>query len=953
MAILHIKNFGGEFPRVPARQLAAEAAQVNENLLATSSDFRPVLKSSVVTAAANNAVTLYRTQLDANGNPLSDLTQGWITSAGDYNHVRGQINGTNTERTYLSDNTGATPARVVSNNGTNFQLGIPAPGSNSGRADTWSKPEVILLKANQFTYAQANAWLKSTLVPAVHDLVINNLSEDQITSRWVCPTGSLFPSPTAPTSVAGATVPLDMLWQKYPKMVDSPTKLGSQRGVVEPWNMMIRVNSMYTVLDGKNLPVDGFANPQLGATPSRTDGSFGALDSSELTSGNPIWVGLHAFPLWGVLNKNALKTALQAIPSPDGYQDFLWASDAKAQAMCDKLYDLISPSTSAVLSKRKELDNAIHSFGVAAIKSIQHSGDKPVSTVTDYDAKLAGWKKIHADAVTAMLDAQTLASKISTSIEKMYVDAKTNLMDAISTLFGGTRLEKTEDFDDGLVAVTAPVTDTRFYVTTFVSASGEESAPSAVSMRVDVESNDLVVVRPPKIIPSDRNITKWRIYRTNTGTQAAAFQFVAERALGASTVLAPQSTPGIGSANANFVGFETTHKWRDFVANYMILSNRGILTSSVEDYINTSKYIELLRIGDAATQRDERAGKTYSITKRWNGDAWVMGKVPDVSPYVGQQAFIDGKYGSSLGEVCPTITWSTPPDNIRGFVNMPNGVLAGYFGNFVTFCEPYMPYAWPVEYQIPTEYPIVGLCAFGQSLIVGTSGNPYIISGADSASMSAQKMDSPQSCVSRRSMVAAMGGVLYASPDGYCFANQGGVEVITTGMFSNEDWAKLTPSSIFALVHDSVLYFWYSGNGGGCYGLDFTSRKLTRHDIKATAVFDDVVTDYSYATYMGKVVKLLSPSGGRATGTWKSGKASLTQQAALAWIKVMGDFEAGPVTVNWYGDGILRRTATFSSIEPQRLPPGRYLEHEVEVISPSRVTSVLLAGSTDELKAIQ
>ena len=100
-------------------------------------------------------------------------------------------------------------------------------------------------------------------------------------------------------------------------------------------------------------------------------------------------------------------------------------------------------------------------------------------------------------------------------------------------------------------------------------------------------------------------------------------------------------------------------------------------------------------------------------------------------------------------------------------------------------------------------------------------------------------------------------------------------------------------------------------------------------------------------------------------GTYKTGKITLPAQAPFAWIKVMSDFADGPVTVNWYADGVRNPniavrgysgiiptySAIFTSTKPQRLPPGRYLEHELEVVSKSRVTSVVIAGNTQELQS--
>lgn len=98
---------------------------------------------------------------------------------------------------------------------------------------------------------------------------------------------------------------------------------------------------------------------------------------------------------------------------------------------------------------------------------------------------------------------------------------------------------------------------------------------------------------------------------------------------------------------------------------------------------------------------------------------------------------------------------------------------------------------------------------------------------------------------------------------------------------------------------------------------------------------------------------IVSVFGGtdRRTGEWKTPLITMPAQAGLSWVKVYGQQSpAAPAVVRWWGDGVLRHTATFQNTEPQRLPPGRWLEHEVEIESTARITRVSLAGSTQELQ---
>jgi hypothetical protein len=295
------------------------------------------------------------------------------------------------------------------------------------------------------------------------------------------------------------------------------------------------------------------------------------------------------------------------------------------------------------------------------------------------------------------------------------------------------------------------------------------------------------------------------------------------------------------------------------------------------------------------------------------------------------------------------VTGSNP--YLRGLVGMPNGIMAGFFDNTVAFCEPYVPYAWPIEYQMSTEFPIVGLGVFGQTLFVGTTGNPYFINGADSASMSAQKVDSNQSCVSKKSIVSVQGGVLFVSPDGLCAADANGITVVSAGIYTREDWQKLNPSSMFAAEHESIYYLFYDNGTKGCLTFDLASKKLGRIDLQADAVFVERMFDTLYLA-LGTSIKAVFGATTRRTGRWKSKLITLPAHAPFAWLQVFGDQSPSvPVTVHWYAEGVWRYTATVTGVAPVRLPAGRWVEHEIEIETKARVTSLTLAGSTQELQA--
>lgn len=323
-----------------------------------------------------------------------------------------------------------------------------------------------------------------------------------------------------------------------------------------------------------------------------------------------------------------------------------------------------------------------------------------------------------------------------------------------------------------------------------------------------------------------------------------------------------------------------------------------------------------------------------------------------------QAGYTDALKASELQELLPTTTWAMPPTNVigvtthylAGLTGMANGVMAGFMDNTVCFCEPYVADAWPVQYQLTVKAPIVGMAAFGQALFVGTQGAPYLINGADSASMNLQELPGNQACVSARSMVAVENGVLYASPDGICLGGAGGVKVVTQALFTREDWQALAPSGIIAALHDGCYYFVASG-GTACYALDFAAEKLTQVALSGavTALYADRATDTLFALIGANVMALVAGATRRA-GLYRTGLLRLDRPEPMAWLQADSDYSAS-VTVRWYGDGALRHTATLTSISPVRLPSGRYQEHEIEIESAARITSVTLAGNTQELQS--
>jgi hypothetical protein len=320
---------------------------------------------------------------------------------------------------------------------------------------------------------------------------------------------------------------------------------------------------------------------------------------------------------------------------------------------------------------------------------------------------------------------------------------------------------------------------------------------------------------------------------------------------------------------------------------------------------------------------------------------------------IGTLTITDDQKAAELQEPCPSLLWDEPPADLQGLVGGANGVMAGFRGNEFCPCIPYTPYAFPSTLRITTEWPIVGLGASGQTYFVGTRGRPYLITGADSQSLSATKLEDEQACVAKRSIVAMGGGFVYASPDGLCFASASGVRVLTTAHFDREAWQALVPSSIKAAENEGCYVFTYdTGSATGTYSLDFATGKLVKLTTVGTAFFRDAITDRLYVA-SGLAISAMFASATKRTAAWKTRVVELPDHQSFAWLQVQSNFEGGgTVAVILTKDGVTFYSPTISSREPVRVPAGIGLEWELEVQSACRITSVTLASTTDELKAL-
>jgi hypothetical protein len=962
MAVIKLETFGGEVPMLQDRSIPAGSARIAQNLYPRTEDFIPLTDDrSIATTVPSGSISIYKLAHTSTGGDTSE-DGGWLWQASTFlNYARGQVDDDFTERTYISYESGLTQPYAQNALNDSRPLGIAAPTV---------APAVSISAVYQFSVDDAMAAIplvKTQIADAMKSAFVVHADFGNAIP-YVTPTSTTIGWLAHGTAVSVGVLPSTngYQWNLCVPMVGGavnpgfaylldPAFSGGQivTGGVTYYAVPIRL--MAPVY----LPYGATMSTALAALKRPDKNSGGTYDdlflSAEITSivaaSNAYW-GWDAGSLGGpaktaydaaMVATKAVQLAIDNSAAPPvvvttAYTSakstfygatyagagaslktilaweatWFWDTDgAGAAAATHSRYWWPGQETTCFSNLTTDIDSCITTTNGVVFDAIKFRGLVRTDFLILINQANAVQKAIYMGEIEAALDESMAGFITFFSVANMKAlgvgpasdDAKKQaVLTAISD--ANTALIKLQALDEELfrqretaaenaynlgpaarisAAAVTIITDSRYYVYTYLTDWGWESAPSPVSQLVEPDQNDKVWITCT-LPPGGDHVLGVRLYRSVSGSSSSAFQLVYN----------------LYGSTANVV---TT-------------------TSGAFDYLDI-----IHTTGGFVAYED--------------------------APPPALNAAI-------LGEVCPTITWLTPPTlkkngataYLQGMTSGANGVMGGFIDNMVAFCEPYVPYAWPVEYQLTTKYTITGMGAFGQTFFIGTRANPYLASGSDSASMSLIEMPNPQACIAPRTIASTETGVLYVSPDGICMCDLSGVRVLTGALFTKKQWEAVygaTPATtMFAAVHDGVYYLSYTG---GMYALDFVSGKLVEvTGTTPTAFHSDKITDTLYCV-VGTAIKAMFGASTKRTAVYKTGVITLPKQEPIAWLQVFSDF-ASTVTVKWYGDGVLRQTHTPTTTAPLRLPAGRYLEHQIEITSAATITSVVFAGSTQELQSV-
>ena len=310
----------------------------------------------------------------------------------------------------------------------------------------------------------------------------------------------------------------------------------------------------------------------------------------------------------------------------------------------------------------------------------------------------------------------------------------------------------------------------RLYCYTFFSQDGEESGPAPAS--------DIV-----------------------TGKVDGTWAIGAVTAMGA-------FPPNSGTVTGAYSSPDTT--FTDTVDHFLRVGDQVTISSTamLVTAIPTSKTFKVAMDYSAATAWARLANwNTSGMKRRLYRSAGTTATYQLVNDDVGTTYSDTLTDAQILGDELISDGWKPPPVGLSCVAVLPNGAMVGISGTLVCFSEPYQPHAWLDSYQYGMAHIGIGLAAFGTTVVIGTSGVPYVADGVEPANVTLQDVASVWPCLSKRAMVSVGDGVMYATLHGLAYIGQGGPKIWTQPEFyTREEWQLLDPSSMICAVAEGKVF---------------------------------------------------------------------------------------------------------------------------------------------------
>ena len=372
------------------------------------------------------------------------------------------------------------------------------------------------------------------------------------------------------------------------------------------------------------------------------------------------------------------------------------------------------------------------------------------------------------------------------------------------------------------------------------------------------------------------------------------------------------------------------------MANPMSVSS--ITSTQIATLTFNTESLSTYNLGTGAFRRIYRTAQgTTSTTFEFVAD------VP-----IGTTTYADSLVDTQLGEIMPSKNWFPPNAAMIGLKATANGFFIGFFGNTLCVSEKYMPHAWTPSNELAFPNAITALAVTTDSIIVFTQGSPYLVTGTDPATLTAIKIDNPQSVPYRKSCVDMGGYIMAASPDGLLKIIQNDIQVATLDHLTLTQWQSYSPTTLLGFYYEGI-YIGFSSTTAFMFDTRKTPNVLTTLNGFPTIVggYNDLSTDTLYLLDSTGIIWSWE-TGALSTFTWTSKPFRMPTPICPSAGRI---YASGAITIQLFADGIsVFGPATIPNSNVFRLPAGYKAKEFTMTLSGSNaIDSVAIANTVSEL----
>jgi hypothetical protein len=441
----------------------------------------------------------------------------------------------------------------------------------------------------------------------------------------------------------------------------------------------------------------------------------------------------------------------------------------------------------------------------------------------------------------------------------------------------------------------------RAFVYTFVTAWGEESAPSPASAVINGLTTGTWTITNMDVAPPNNIAVTGAAWAGGIATLNVASTFglrIGEEI----------SVTGMNPVGYNTASAVVTAIVPNVSVSYALTSNPGAFVAGGQiNRIaphNTVNMIKRLYW----TETSSAGVTTYKLVK--DNVAVALTNTTIAGNTVSSSTIPATRIG--LGD--PT-DWPMPPVGLRGLCLHPGGFFIGFAGNTLYFSPAYIPFVFPAAYQLAVGFDIVGIKIVGTTVVVGTKGNPYSYTGQAPDGMSGGKVEQPWPCLSKQGMVDLGFGVAWPAPQGLALVGPGVSELVTQDLYTLEEWRDLAPATFIGAHYAGryVASYQVASNIRQMLIIDkseFASAVTANANVKA--LWGDPATGLLYVVIGDQIWQWDADNGVKMIFDWFSREWVLPKPINMGAAKVDADF-------NMTADDIAAAAAAYDAAKALNL----------------------------------